>query len=304
MMADGLKTGLVGAGVFAGYHAGKIAASELADFVGVYDPDAARAGELAARFGVPVFQKLADLIAASEALIIASPAPSHYTVAKAALEAGRHVLVEKPLSLQADQARALAKSATARGLVLQVGHQERLVLKAAGLDQIKARPQRIEIVRAGLPPASGRAMDVSVIWDLMIHDIDLVHNLLGSSIKDVSCLGVAKLGKELDQARAVFSIGETEVVLEASRIAARVERRMRLVYAEGEILLDFIARSVKNTTRHRVNEGFAEAVPDPLGAADAMFFRACLGLGDPLVNGDEAALAVTTAETLSALVEA
>ena len=300
-MAGGLKTGVIGAGVFAGYHAGKIAASELADFVGVYDPDTARAHELAARFDVPVFQKLADLIAASEALIIASPAPSHYEITKAALEAGRHVLVEKPLSLQADHAHELAKSAKDRGLVLQIGHQERLVFKAAEIDQVDARPQRIEILRAGPPPAGGRAMDVSVIWDLMIHDIDLVHNFLGDGIKDLSCSGVATLGKELDQARAVFSIGETEVVLEASRIAARVERYMKLVYAEGEILLDFVARTVKNTTRHRVNEGFAEAVPDPLGAADEIFFRACLGQGAPLVTGAQAALAVATAQQLAGL---
>jgi len=303
-MAGGLKTGLVGAGVFAGYHAGKIAASELADFVGVFERREARAVELAARFNVCAMETLDELISASEAIIIASSAPSHYALAKAALQSGRHVLVEKPLTLNRDHADELVQVAKDRGLVLQVGHQERLVCEAAGLNKIKARPKRVEILRAGPPPIGRRAMDVSVIWDLMSHDIDLVHDLLGAEIKDASCSGVARLGKELDQAHAAFSIGETEIVLEASRITESLERHMKLVYQEGYILLDFVARTVKNTTSFSVNENFAEAVPDPLGAADEMFFKACLGQGAPLVSGDAGALAVATAEALSALAEA
>lgn len=308
-MADSLKTGLVGAGVFARYHAGKIAASVKTEFVGVLDMDHARAQDLATRFETATFETLDALIRASDALIIASPSPSHFPLTKAALEGGCHVLVEKPLSLEGADALELAGLAHRNNLVLQVGHQERLVCDVLGLDKISARPERIDILRAGLPPQSGRAMDVSVIWDLMIHDIDLMHYLLGAGLEDAgiadaACSGIAKLGPELDHAHATFRLGGTAVSLEASRIAEKVQRDMKLVYADGEILLDFVARTVTNTTEHALNGDLASAVPDPLGAADEMFFKACLGLGEPLVTGAEAAQAVVSAELFSRLAKA
>ncbi|MEM9939932.1 MAG: Gfo/Idh/MocA family oxidoreductase, partial [Pseudomonadota bacterium] len=166
-----LKTGLIGAGVFGGYHAGKIAASDLTDFVGVFDPDQARCAALSNKHGVTSFKAEADLLSAVDAVIVACPASYHEAIVKAALQAGCHVMVEKPLALMGTAADALAALANENDLVLQVGHQERLVLEAMGLFEIPETPTRIEAVRAGPPAPDGRAGDVSVIWDLMTHDL-------------------------------------------------------------------------------------------------------------------------------------
>ena len=300
-MEERLKTGLVGAGVFAGYHASKIHASEITDFSGIYDPDFPRASGLAEKHGAVSFPSLDELLAASGAVIVASPASTHYELGKRALEAGCHVLMEKPLALTGAEAFQLAELSEDRGLVLQVGHQERLVCQALGLFDIKYTPSAIEIVRAGPPSPQGRAMDISVIWDLMIHDIDLVHALVSGEVSEPNCTGRAELGEHLDYAEAQYMVGTTLVKTTASRIAPERERHMTLTFADGQIMLDFLSREITNTTPYSVAEDLSASVPDPLGQADEMFFAACSGYGAPMVTGREAAVGVATAEMLSAL---
>ncbi len=300
-MEERLKTGLVGAGVFAGYHASKIQASEVTDFSGVYDPDFARAAALAEKHGAVSFASLDELLEASGAVIVASPASTHYETGKRALDAGCHVLMEKPLALTGARAFQLAELSEDRGLVLQVGHQERLVCHALGLFDIKDTPSAIEIVRAGPPSPQGRAMDISVIWDLMIHDIDLVHALVSGEVSAPNCIGRAELGEHLDFAEAQYLVGTTQVKTMASRIAPERERHMTLIFENGQIVLDFLSRKITNTTPYNVAEDLSASVPDPLGQADEMFFAACSGYGAPMVTGREAAIGVATAEMLSAL---
>ena len=300
-MEERLKTGLVGAGVFAGYHASKIQASEVTDFSGVYDPDFARAAALAEKHGAGSFASLDGLLEASGAVIVASPASTHYETGKRALDAGCHVLMEKPLALTGAQAFQLAELSEDRGLVLQVGHQERLVCGALGLFDISEVPVSIEIVRAGPPSPQGRAMDTSVIWDLMIHDIDLVHALVGGEVSAPNCTGRAELGEHLDFAEAQYLVGSTQVKTMASRIAPERERHMTLTFENGQIVLDFLSRQITNTTPYNVAEDLSASMPDPLGQADEMFFAACSGYGAPMVTGREAAIGVATAEMLSVL---
>lgn len=298
-MEQRLKTGLVGAGVFAGYHASKIHNSETTDFSGVHDLDFARARGLAENYGCQVFDDLVGVLEASDAVIVASPATTHFEIGKQALDAGCHLLMEKPLALSAGRALQLATLAESKSLVLQVGHQERLVCKALGLFDVSDRPRSIEVVRAGPPPADGRAMDTGVIWDLMIHDIDLVHALVGEEIADVLCRGRAEIGVHLDEATAQYTIDGTSIKLAASRIAAERSRYMALTYEVGTIQLDFLSRTIRNTTPFAIADNLADLVPDPLGAADELFFAACTGYGNPLLTGREAARAVATAEILS-----
>lgn len=296
-----LKVGLIGAGVFGSYHADKISCAETVENAGIYDPDTARASVLAARYGAPVLTDLDALLRASDAVIIAAPAGTHAALARAALENDCHVLVEKPLALSAPDAHEIAALATERDLILQVGHQERLVCAALGLFEIAAPPKRIEITRAGPPPPSGRTMDVSVIWDLMIHDIDLVNRLFGGEVEITGCEGRRELGDHLDQASATLRLGEHRAKLTASRIAPERRRTMRLVYDEGDVLVDFIARTVDNQTRFKLNTDLASLVPDPLGAADNLFFEACRFGAKPFITGTEAADAVRVAEQLERL---
>lgn len=297
-----LKTGLVGAGVFGGYHAGKIAASPETDFIGVFDPDTARSQALADKFQTRCLESQEALFAACDAVIVACPATYHEAVVRAALDAGTHVMVEKPLALTGHGANALANLAEEKSLILQVGHQERFVLEAMGLFDIPERATRIEAFRMGPPAPDGRAGDVSVIWDLMTHDLDMVGKLMGEPI-EVSATGRIAHTPHIDEATATlrFSHGEAEVT--ASRCADERDRRMSLTYPSGTIAIDFLTRAIENTTPFAVKADVSDTLPDPLGAADDAFFAACLGLRACAIPGREAALAVDMAERaeLSAL---
>lgn len=297
-----LKTGLIGAGVFGGYHAGKIASSDKTEFIGVFDPDATRCKTLADKHGVTAFESQDALLADVEAVIVACPATYHEAVVKAALEAGCHVMVEKPLALTGAAADSLAVLADAKSLTLQVGHQERLVLRAMGLFDIPEKPTRIEAHRMGPPAPDGRAGDVSVIWDLMTHDLDMVGVLMGEP-QSVEATGKRAHTAHTDESTAhlKFSNGSAEVT--ASRCAPERDRRMSLTYPSGTIAINFLTRAVENTTPFEVQVDVSQTLPDPLGAADEAFFAAALGQMHCIIPGREAALAVHMAEQaeLSAL---
>ncbi|MCB4379575.1 Gfo/Idh/MocA family oxidoreductase [Synechococcus sp. MU1644] len=297
-----LKTGLIGAGVFGGYHAGKIAASERTEFVGLFDPDAARCADLAAKQGVEAFASQAKLFAAVDAVIVACPATYHEAVVRSALEAGCHVMVEKPLALTGHAADQLASLADDKGLTLQVGHQERFVLEAMGLFDIPETPTRIEAWRMGPPAPDGRAGDVSVIWDLMTHDLDMVGKLMGPALT-VEATGRSAHTDHIDESTAMlsFAIGQAEVT--ASRCHSERDRRMVLTYPSGSIAINFLTREIDNSTPFEIKVDVSDSLPDPLGAADEAFFAAALGERACAVPGHEAALAVHMAEQaeLSAL---
>ncbi len=301
-----LKTGLVGAGVFGGYHAGKIAGSDKTEFLGVFDPDAARCAALAEQHGVTAFASQAEMLAACDAVLVACPATYHEAVVRAALEADCHVMVEKPLALIGSAADRLADLAEEKGLVLQVGHQERFVLEAMGLFDIAEAPTEIEAYRMGPPAPDGRAGDVSVIWDLMIHDLDMVAMLMGKAnghAPQVETRARRAHTDHVDEATAIvqYACGRAEVT--ASRCAAERDRRMILTYSTGIIAINFLTREIENTTEYTIKADVSADLPDPLGAADEAFFAAALGERDCAIPGREAAHAVHLAEQaeLSAL---
>ncbi|RIJ22097.1 gfo/Idh/MocA family oxidoreductase [Henriciella barbarensis] len=298
-----LKTGLIGAGVFGGYHAGKIAESQTAEFIGVFDPDAARSSELANKHGVKSFASQADLFDSADAVIIVCPATYHADTVEAALGANCHVLVEKPLALSGEAAKTLAAQADAAELVLQVGHQERLVLKAMGLFDLPETPVKIEAWRESPPAPTGRAGDVSVIFDLMIHDLDMVACLMGRA-SSVEGQGAVIHSGHIDTATATLGFGEgSRAIVTSSRAAENRRRGMRLAFKSGEIEIDFLTRDVRNTTPFEVRADVSRSLPDPLGAADHAFFAACLGKGPVLVPGREAVEAVRVAEVLETTIK-
>ena len=182
-----LRIGVVGVGHFGRYHALKVAASPRATLVGIYDPDLERAKTVGWEAGAQEmgFEALLD---ASDALIVAAPAEAHYDLAAAALRAGKHVLVEKPIAATLAQADELGALAPERGRVLQVGHLERFSAAIRRCGGIGA-PLYIEATR--IAPFKPRGTDVSVILDLMIHDLDLVLALVDSEIESVDAVGAA-----------------------------------------------------------------------------------------------------------------
>jgi predicted dehydrogenase len=296
-MSQPLRAGVAGAGVFGGHHARKYASLPDVELVGVYDRGTGRALALADGLGAPGFVDLEAFLERAEAVTIAAPAVAHFELAWAALCAGRHVYSEKPLAATLQGARALVAKAAEKDLVLACGHQERAVFAAMGLFEAPERPMRVEAVRRNMH--TGRGADVSVVLDLMIHDLDLAVALAGAGATAVEGESVTSRGPFHDRAWAeiVFDGGMT-ARFEADRDAAERERTMRITYPSGELEIDFLARTFRNDTGFPLNADFetTEAGRDPLGVSVAAFVAACRGeVARPLVTGEEAAAALALA---------
>ncbi|MCW5725343.1 MAG: Gfo/Idh/MocA family oxidoreductase [Maricaulaceae bacterium] len=296
-----LKAGVIGAGVFGGYHAGKYAASPRAQFIGVFDPNPEKAAALTARFGGEAFASAEALIEACEAVTIATPAVAHFEPAMAALAAGRHVLIEKPISETAEQGRAMVALAAERGLVLQVGHQERFVFRAMGLFDTGAAPRHVLARRMG--PPSDRNLDVSVTLDLMIHDLDLALALARAPLAAVE--GRARPGRfgSPDEAfaRLTFRDGyEAELV--SSRVAPARDRVMRVDYDQGFVEVDFVARTFRNETPFALDPDFADSpmARDALGANVEAFLNSVLDGAAVAVSGEAGLAALEAALQIDA----
>ncbi len=297
-MKEPIKIGVAGAGVFGGHHSAKISAHENASLIGIFDIDQNRANALAARLDVPAYSDYSAFLAAADAVIIAAPASAHFTLAQGALAAGKHVFVEKPIALDTTDADRLIAMANDKGVVLQVGHQERYVAEAAGLLAIGKSPVKIDSVRR--TAASGRCEDVSVVLDLMVHDLDLIRKLTGAEIETVAASGDAHDAK----AELILSNGAT-VTLAASRRASTPERRMTLVYEDGIIEFDFVNRKTANTTGTTLHSSFDMDAPplafsDPLGFGSDAFIRAIASSQTPIVTGEDGRNALDWARRIEA----
>jgi predicted dehydrogenase len=227
----------------------KVAASDRARLVGVHDIDTERAKAVGWEAGAPDMD-FSDLLAACDALIVAAPAELHHALAADALQAGKHVLVEKPIAATLDQADELAALAAERQLVLQVGHQERFSAAFSALDGRLGPPLYIEATR--IAPFKLRGTDVSVILDLMIHDLDMILALVASPIESVDAVGAAVASEHADiaNARIRFQTGAVATIT-ASRVASRTERRMRVFAQDGYMAADFANRSLTVIARDR-----------------------------------------------------
>jgi predicted dehydrogenase len=193
-----------------------------------------------------------------------------------------------------DDADALVAAAAKAGVPLACGHQERVVFQAMGLLDIPEQPLRLEAVRRGTP--SDRNLDVSVVLDLMIHDIDLALALCDGEPVAVEGEGAITRSSSLDwvKAEATFDNGFT-AVFDSSRVAEARERTMKVVYPSGEVEIDFLARTFRNTTPFPLIEDFNDtpAGKDPLGQSVAGFLKAVRGEAPrPVVTGEEAARAL------------
>src|SRR5580692_1111922 len=242
MSTSRLRIGVAGVGHFGRYHALKVAASARATLVGVHDPNEERAKTIGWEVGAPDLGFDA-LVEAAEALIIAAPAEMHHALATAALRAGKHVLVEKPIAATLAEADDLAALAAARKLVLQVGHLERFSAAHAALSGRLGAPLYIEAVR--IAPFKPRGTDVSVILDLMIHDLDLILALTDAPILHVDAVGapVASAHDDIANARIRFTNGAVATIT-ASRISLKTERKMRIFSRTGYLSVDFAARKL------------------------------------------------------------
>ncbi len=289
-----LSAGVAGAGAFGAVHARKYAGADGVRLRRVYDPHLDRARALAADVAGPGGAEGTDDLAAFldglDLVTVAAPGAAHAALAAAALGAGAHVYVEKPLAVTLDEADALTAAAARAGRVLACGHQERVVFRAMGLLALTERPLRVESVRRGTPNARNR--DVSCVLDLMIHDLDLALLLAGGEPVAVEAQG----GFDRVEAEITFDTGLT-AAFAADRQAPARERTMALDLPSGAVRVDFLQPAFANASAAPLNALFAAdaGARDPVGASVAAFVAAARGQRAPVADGRAGARALDLA---------
>ncbi|OGP56111.1 MAG: UDP-N-acetyl-D-glucosamine dehydrogenase [Deltaproteobacteria bacterium RBG_13_61_14] len=234
-----VRVAVIGCGYLGTFHAEKYAALPRAELVGVVDVVPERAAALAGRLHTEPFTDYRELLAQVQAVNIVVPTPEHYGVAKACLEAGLDILLEKPVTETEAQAEELVRLAQARSRIFQVGHLERFNPAILALRNTIVRPGFIEANRLG--PFKERAANVDVILDLMIHDLDIILSFIKAPVKSVSALGVPVLSDKVDIANARLEFENGAVAnLTASRVSlGEGIRKIRIFEPERYISIDY-----------------------------------------------------------------
>ncbi|MGI9042977.1 MAG: Gfo/Idh/MocA family protein [Gemmatimonadaceae bacterium] len=230
----------MGAGSLGFHHVRILRDMETVAFAGFVEARDDRAAEVASELGVRRYADVASLLADVDAVTIVVPTPAHYAVARAALEAGKHVFIEKPITATLAEADELLDIAERNGCIVQTGHVERFNRAVRAALPYVSRPRFIESERLAL--FSVRGSDVAVVLDLMIHDIDLVLTLVGDTAEEISAVGVPVLTPMLDiaNARVTFSSGAVANIT-SSRISRDRVRKIRIFQESGYMSLDLAA---------------------------------------------------------------
>jgi predicted dehydrogenase len=236
-MSELIKVAVVGVGHLGKWHAEKYAASPNCELLAIVDSDLEVARQIAQKHGLQAYSNYKDILSQVDAISLVVPTRLHYKIAREILEAGIHCLVEKPITETVEEASELIQIANRSKLILQVGHIERFNSVMLGIEEILEGPQFIESTR--LAPFTLRATDVSVILDLMIHDIDLILDLVRSPIRQISASGISVLSDTIDIANARIEFDNHCVAnVTASRISQKRERKLRIFQKDTYISAD------------------------------------------------------------------
>ena len=304
-----LKCAVIGTGYLGKFHAEKYASLPDCELVAVVDINEAAAKAVAEKHGARALTDYQSLLGEVDAVSIVVPTTLHHMVSKDFLNAGAHVLVEKPITVTVAEADELIAIAKAKNLILQVGHLERFNPAVLGLDKDE-KPLFIESHR--LSPFNPRANDVSVVLDLMIHDIDIILALVDSEVERIDASGTAVLtqGTDIANARLLFKNGCVANVT-ASRISMKMERKMRLFRPSSYISVDFQNQVLTKyrTGKKEMFPGIPEIETEEsvFESGDALLeeikhFVNCIQTGEnPLVSGEAGRRALATAIQITRL---
>jgi predicted dehydrogenase len=244
-----IRVAVVGCGEFGCNHARVYKEMEGASLVGVFDSDAGRAEKFAAEFGASVFGSLEELRGAVDAASVAVPTIAHAKVGCRLMDQGIDVLVEKPMAATLEEADELVDSARRNRRILQVGHVERFNPAVLAVESILNRPLFFEVHRLGV--FTPRSLDVDVIYDLMIHDLDILLALVGEPVTEVKAVGIPVLTDKVDIAHARLEFeGGAVANVTASRVSTERVRKVRFFQQHEYISLDYARR---DALRVRVN---------------------------------------------------
>lgn len=306
-----IRTAVIGVGRQGQRHSEKLAGLGEARLVAVLDIDRARAETVAAELGVAVATELADLTGHADAAVVATPTPTHFEIAATLLERSIHVLLEKPFAETLEQAKALVALAEARGLVLQIGHLERFNPAVVALAPLVDNPRFIEAHR--IAPFRERSLEVSVVLDLMIHDIDLVHAFAGAPLNQVEASGGRVFSDQVDVANARIRFANGCVAnLTASRVSLKTERTLRIFQDRGYLSADLHHKQLTSYSARRPGvvrgpddvcvEQRHFAAGDALRDQCAAFLAAVAGKSPTPVSGRAALEALNTASVIDDMI--
>ncbi|MBT4600367.1 MAG: Gfo/Idh/MocA family oxidoreductase [Methylococcales bacterium] len=306
-----IKSAVIGAGYLGKFHAEKYAGLPDCELVAVVDVNQQAAEEIAQKHQTQALTDYRQLLGQVDAVSIVVPTTLHHKVALDFINHGAHVLVEKPITVTVEEADELIAAAKANHVLLQVGHLERFNPAVMGLDHLPDKPLFIESHR--LSPFNPRANDVSVVLDLMIHDIDIILALVDSEIERLDASGTPVLtkGTDIANARIVFKSGCVANVT-ASRVSMKMERKMRMFRPSCYVSVDFQNRVL---TQHQIGDKeMFPGIPDiktnesTFENGDALLeeiksFLHCIKTGEePLVSGESGKRALEVAIQISQLI--
>jgi len=305
-----LRVGVIGVGYLGQHHARIYSEMPDVELVGIADTDRDRTDEIAARFGVQGFEDYRTLLTQLDAVNIVSPTVTHHKIALECLDRGLDVFVEKPITVTPEEASDLVQLAGAKKKILQVGHIERFNGAVRELARRVNQPGFIEVHRLG--SFVGRATDVDVVLDLMIHDIDIILSLIQSPIREIRANGVPVITPNVDiaNARLEFQNGCVANVT-ASRVSTHSQRKMRFFQADAYISLDFQKQELEYYRRvgdpaeflagkppRIVKEDVSISREEPLKVELSSFIEAIHKRSRPVVSGEEGKNALQVATNI------
>ena len=302
---DKVRIGVVGAGANGENHVRVLSTLQNAELVGVYEEDEERAAEIARKYGVRVSDSLESLASSVDAATVATPTVSHLAVGAALLEAGCHVLVEKPIADTTEAARELVQLAGDRNRILQVGHVERFNPVLQELEATMHEPRFIEAHR--LSPFPNRSIDIGVVLDLMIHDLEIILHLVRSEIESVDAIGVPVLTRREDIANARLRFANGCVAnITASRISPERLRKIRVFQPDSYLSLDYMEQAGQIYWKEGgqiAHRDVAVEKDEPL-KCELEAFCECARTGrQPRVSGSEATAALEVASGITRQIE-
>ena len=302
------RTAVIGVGYLGRFHAQKYASLPNSRLVGIADPALAARSAVAAELKVAAHEDYRELLGAVDAVSIVTPTPTHYEVAKAFLEAGASVLVEKPMTATVAEGQSLIEIARNAKRILQVGHLERFNAAVRAVQPTLSIPRFIESAR--LAPFKYRGTDVDVVLDLMIHDIDLILSIVRAPVVAVDAIGSSVFSNEIDIANARLRFANGCVAnATASRVSLKTERKLRLFQDDAYISVD-LQQKILTVIRKGAGVG-ADGMPqvaieentyeqgDALKAEIQAFLDAVATGRAPPVTGEDGLLALRTAVSIT-----
>lgn len=304
-----VRVGVIGVGYLGQHHARLYSSLTDATLVGVTDFDPVRAGEIAVRVGTNAFPDAAALLREVDAVSVAVPTSAHHAVVSAALKAGVHVLVEKPITVTRSEALELIELAGKHNSVLQVGHVERFNPAIQALRPYIGTPSLIECSR--LSPFGTRALDVDVVRDLMIHDLDILLSMNLGPVEQVQAAGVCILSSLIDVANVRITFGNGCIAnLSASRVSTSPLRELKLYYPDSCIMVDYRTRGVTLQRRNPEGNGGSivpihspeQATEEPLKLELQSFVNSIVSHTAPLVSGSDGLAALDLADRVTSAI--